>query len=53
LENLASFYRKEVNSLVDNLVNLIEPIMILLLGGGVGILVASVLVPLYNISASF
>ena len=53
LENLARFYRKEVDSLVDNLVNLIEPIMILLLGGGVGVLVASVLVPLYNISASF
>jgi type IV pilus assembly protein PilC len=53
LDNLASFYRKEVNSLVDNLVNLIEPIMILLLGGGVGVLVASVLVPLYNITGSF
>lgn len=53
LKSLANFYRREVDSLVDNLVNLIEPFLILVLGLGVGLLVASVLVPLYNITSAF
>jgi len=53
LGSIARFYQKEVDSLVENLVALIEPIMIVLLGVGVGILVASVLVPIYNFIGSF
>ncbi len=53
LGSIARFYQKEVDSLVENLVALIEPIMIVLLGVGVGILVASVLVPIYNLIGSF
>ena len=52
LETLAKFYRREVNNAVDTLVGLIEPIMIVLLGVGVGFLLASILIPIYNISAS-
>src|SRR3989344_6057963 len=52
LKSLAGFYRKEVDSLVDTLVHLIEPLMILVLGVGIGGLVAAILVPLYNITAS-
>ena len=48
----AKFYRQEVDGAVDNLINLIEPIMILVLGLGVGVLVASILIPIYNISTS-
>jgi type IV pilus assembly protein PilC len=51
LKTLSKFYRREVENAVDNLVNLIEPMMIVLLGLGVGFLLASVLLPLYNISA--
>ncbi len=53
LGSIARFYQKEVDSLVENLVALIEPIMIVLLGIGVGVLVASVLVPIYNLIGSF
>ncbi len=52
LETLAKFYRREVNGAVDTLVGLIEPIMIVFLGLGVGFLLASVLIPIYDISAS-
>ena len=38
---------------VDTLVDLIEPAMIVLLGVGVGILLASVLVPIYNLANAF
>ncbi len=50
LETLAKFYRREVNTAVDTLINLIEPAMIVLLGLGVGILLAAVLMPIYNIA---
>jgi type II secretory pathway component PulF len=41
-----------VNNAVDTLIGLIEPAMIVLLGLGVGVLLASVLMPIYNITAS-
>lgn len=52
LKTLADFYRREVNNAVDALVSLIEPALIILLGGGVGIVVASVLIPIYDIATS-
>jgi len=52
LETLAHFYTREVDQQVDTLVGLIEPIMIIMLAGGVGILVASVLMPIYSITMS-
>lgn len=51
LKNLAHFYNREVSNAVDTLVGLIEPLMIVLLGLGVGFLLASVLIPIYNVSA--
>ena len=53
LKSVSGFYRRDVDNLVDNLVTLIEPIMILLLGLGVGLLVASVLIPIYNMAGTF
>jgi type II secretory pathway component PulF len=50
LETMAKFYRREVNNAVDTLINLIEPAMIVLLGLGVGVLLAAVLMPIYNIA---
>ena len=52
LNTLSKFYRREVENAVDTLVGLIEPVMIVLLGVGVGILLASVLLPIYNITVS-
>jgi type IV pilus assembly protein PilC len=52
LKTLAKFYQREVVNAVDTLVDLIEPLMIVLLGLGVGFLLASVLIPIYNISSS-
>ena len=52
LKTLAKFYSREVLTAVDNLVDLIEPAMIVLLGAGVGILLASVLIPIYNVAAA-
>ncbi len=53
LETIARFYRREVDNAVDTLVGLIEPIMIVVLAVGVGVLLAAVLLPIYNIASSF
>ena len=50
LKNLTEFYKREVDDAIDTLVGLIEPIMIVVLGLGVGILLVSVLVPIYNLA---
>jgi len=52
LKTLAKFYRREVTNAVDTLITLIEPIMIVTLGLGVGFLLASVLIPIYNVSTA-
>ena len=52
LETLAKFYNREVENAVDTLLGLIEPIMIIMLAGGVGTLVASVLIPIYSVTMS-
>lgn len=51
LKTLGRFYKKEVDNAVDTLVSLIEPVMIVVLGGAVGILLISILGPIYNITA--
>jgi len=50
LKTLGHFYSREVNDAVDTLVSLIEPLMIVALGLGVGLLLTSVLMPIYNIA---
>ena len=49
LGSISKFYRREVDSVLENIVALIEPALIIFLGIGIGGLVASVLVPLYNL----
>lgn len=51
LESASAFYQRDVNNMLENFVALIEPVFILLLGLGVGVLMVAVLVPLYNLSA--
>lgn len=52
LKTLSDFYSREVDDAVNTLVGLIEPAMIVLLGVGVGVLLTSILVPIYNIASS-
>jgi type IV pilus assembly protein PilC len=53
LKTMAKFYQREVINAVDTLVGLIEPVMIVALGVGVGTLLAAVLMPIYNIANGF
>lgn len=50
LKSIGVFYNQEVELTTKNLTTLIEPILIVMLGIGVGILVVGVLMPIYNIA---
>jgi type IV pilus assembly protein PilC len=52
LKNLAVFYKRELDTAIDNIIGLIEPAMIVGLGLGVGVLVSAVLLPMYKLSDS-
>ncbi len=51
LKKLASFYDKEVDNTIKTLTTLIEPVIMLLLGVAVAIIVAGVLLPIYNLAS--
>jgi general secretion pathway protein F len=50
LKNVASTYEDQINSKVESMTSLIEPIMIVAMGGMVGFIVISVLMPLMDMS---
>lgn len=52
LNRVADFYKREVDNLVANLVTLIEPIVMVLLGVAVGVMVSAILLPMYQMSSA-
>jgi type IV pilus assembly protein PilC len=50
LIKVADFYEEEVDSVVDSLASIIEPLMILLMGGMVGLIAASVIGPISSLA---
>lgn len=52
LTKIADFYEEEVTVLIDGLASVIEPVMIIFLGAGVGLIAASVMGPIANLSKS-
>jgi len=49
LEKIADFYEEEVERTVDTLKSLIEPLMIVILAGAVGLIVAAIFMPMFNL----
>ncbi|HVX47842.1 MAG TPA: type II secretion system F family protein [Candidatus Saccharimonadales bacterium] len=50
LVKIADFYEEEVQVMIDGLAAIIEPVMIIFLGAGVGLIAASVMGPIANLS---
>lgn len=50
LVKIADFYEEEVDTIIDSLASIIEPIMIIVLGALVGLIAASVMGPIANLS---
>ena len=49
LKNLSRFLEKEVDNTVKNLTSLLEPIIMVVLGVGIAIIIASVIMPIYGL----
>lgn len=53
LFTLSTFYESEIDSAIKNMVSLIEPAMLLVMGGIVGFIALSVIVPVYQLIGQF
>ena len=53
LARLAVYFETESENMIRNLTTALEPIILVVLGLGVGILVLSIILPIYNLTAQF
>ena len=53
LVRLAVYFETESENMIRNLTTALEPIILVVLGLGVGILVLSIILPIYNLTAQF
>jgi type IV pilus assembly protein PilC len=53
LERITNFYGREISNIVANLMTLLEPIIMIVMGIAVGVMVAAVILPMYNLASSF
>ena len=52
LSKLTDFYSREIDNLVANLVSLLEPLIMILMGVAVGGMVAAIILPMYQVATS-
>ncbi len=52
LVRLTNFYSREIDNLVRNMVTLIEPLVMIIMGVAVGVMVAAIILPMYTLSTS-
>lgn len=50
LVKVAEFYEEEVDTVIDSLSSIIEPVMIVIMGAVVGLIAASVMGPITSLS---
>lgn len=53
LREISNFYEKEIERSIQNLISLLEPAMIVLIGLGIGGIAVSVIMPLYKMISAF
>jgi len=53
LDRITLFYSREATNMLDNLSKLMEPMIMVIMGVGVGIMVAAVILPMYNMANQF
>jgi type IV pilus assembly protein PilC len=52
LSNISDFYAREIDNMVNNLMTLMEPIIMVVMGIAVGIMVAAIILPMYNMATN-
>ncbi len=53
LQRLSVYFEAESENMIRNLTTALEPIILVILGLGVGVLVLSIILPIYNLTAQF
>ncbi|MFA4942569.1 MAG: type II secretion system F family protein [Patescibacteria group bacterium] len=53
LEKISVFYSRELAAKLNNLGVILEPLIMIILAVGVGIMVAAIILPMYNVATSF
>ncbi len=53
LDRITGFYSRESSNMLENLSKLMEPVIMVIMGLGVGVMVAAVLLPMYNLASQF
>lgn len=53
LERITDFYSREIENITANLMTLMEPIIMVVMGVGVGLMVAAIIMPMYSMANSF
>ncbi len=53
LDKITDFYGREVSNMLANLSTIIEPLIMVIMGLGVGTMVAAILMPMYNLASQF
>lgn len=53
LEKITTFFTREINTGIQNVVTLIEPIIIIVIGLAVAVMVAAIILPMYNLATAF
>ena len=51
LKRITEFYTREINNIVANLMTLMEPIIMVVMGVAVGLMVAAIIMPMYNMAS--
>jgi type IV pilus assembly protein PilC len=53
LKKLTAFYTREIDNSLTNLVSIIEPLIIIIIGVGVGLIVSAIILPVYKLASQF
>lgn len=53
LVRITEFYSREIKNIIANLMTLMEPIIMVIMGIAVGLMVAAIIMPMYNMASQF
>jgi type IV pilus assembly protein PilC len=53
LKRITEFYTREIDNTVANLMTLMEPLIMIIMGIGVGIMVAAIILPMYQMAQGY
>jgi type IV pilus assembly protein PilC len=53
LQKISKFYDTEIDNFVKNISSVIEPVLMLLIGGVIALLAFSIIAPIYSIMSEF